>query len=215
MLKENNVREGFLNEEAYLRMRELLPFHHQLLLVMGYHWGMRKGESLALRWDQVDWAMSLVRLNRGQTKGNKARVAPMYGELDGWLKLAFAADRGETIVSWKGSKIGQTKPAWQKARDKAGLEVKVHDLRRTAVRNMVRAGIPDTQARQISGHKTRSVLDRYDIVTERDIQDAGRKMEAYFRAIRTPDSHSEEEETEGTELKSLRFNDLGGADDRT
>ncbi len=49
---------------------------------------MRKGELLALRWDQVDWAMGLIRLNRVQTKGEKARVAPMYGELTGWLKLA-------------------------------------------------------------------------------------------------------------------------------
>lgn len=182
-LEEDNVREGFLEHEQYLVFRDELPDHQRLILVIGYHLGMRRGEILNLRWDQVAWKENLIRLEKRQTKGKQARVAPLYGELRGWLEMAHAARDGDCvfIVSWRGAGISEVKTAWNKARQRAKVPLLlVHDLRRTAVRNMIRAGIPEKQAMRISGHKSRSIFDRYDITDERDIQIAGQKLARYL-----------------------------------
>lgn len=183
MLDESdNVREGFLLHEQYIRLRDELPDHQRLLLVIGYHLGMRKGEILGLRWDQVDWGANVIRLEKRQTKGKQARNAPLYGELRVWLEMAHATcSNSSTIVSWQGAAISETKRAWKAACNRAEVPgLYIHDLRRTAIRNMIRAGVPEKQAMLISGHKTRSMLDRYNIIDERDIQAAGQKMAAYL-----------------------------------
>jgi hypothetical protein len=61
-----------------------------------------------------------------------------------------------------------------------------HDLRRSGVRVMVQeAGIPEAQAMLISGHKTRAMLERYNIVSLNNIQDAGAKLDAWSRTKQT------------------------------
>ena len=181
-LEEDNVREGFLEHPDYLRLRAELPFHQQVLLVIGYHWGMRSGEILKLKWTQIEWEQNLLNLSRRQTKNKKARKAPIYGELREWLERAYAQRDSDFIVSWKGHAISETKTAWKAAAERAGLKGQlVHDLRRTAVRNMVRAGIPEKLAMEISGHKTRNVFERYNISDERDLHEAGEKMKTYLR----------------------------------
>jgi len=144
---------------------------------------MRRGEILKLRWDQVDWDANLIRLEKRQTKGKKARNAPLYGELRAWFEMTYSARdlNCPFIVSWKGHGITEVKTAWKKARKRAGIPgLLIHDLRRTAVRNMIRAGISEKRAMEISGHKTNSMFKRYDITDERDIQADGERLARYL-----------------------------------
>jgi integrase len=92
----------------------------------------------------------------------------------------------------KGKRIKAFIKAFKAACAKAGLPGRIpHDLRRTAVRNLVRAGIPKRVAMQMTGHKTRSVFERYNILSECDLVEAARKLNAAsFRPFWAQFGHS-------------------------
>lgn len=79
----------------------------------------------------------------------------------------------------EGTPIKKSRKAWLTAGEVAGLPGKlVHDFRRTAVRNLIRSGVPDTVAMRLTGHKTRSVFDRYNVVAETGLKEAIGKLAA-------------------------------------
>jgi integrase len=186
-LKEANPRSGFVDDAQYRKLRDELPDHLKLLLVLAYHLGCRKGELLSLRWNQIDRRAKQIRLNPGETKSGPGRLLPIYGEMAAFIEMQRTRSRklGKqstwVFTDGVGNLIQSFYKAWKSACDRAGLDGQLfHDLRRSAVRNMERGGISRRVAMQITGHRTESIYARYDIVNERDVMEAGKALERRF-----------------------------------
>jgi integrase len=183
MLEENNARQGFVDHSVFLTVREHLPAYVKDPITFLYLSGWRLGEMRELEWRDVDLAGKVVRLRPEISKNKEGRVLPLSGELLEMIERAKAQRRLDCsyVFHLDGGQVGDFKRSWATACSKAGVgKVLVHDLRRTAVRNMVRAGIPDRIAMALSGHKTRSVFDRYNIVSEEDLAVATERLQSHL-----------------------------------
>lgn len=184
MLKEHNVRKGFIEYDGYLALKTALPDYLKPVLTFAYFSGWRRSEVLGLKWSQVNLREGIVRLEPGETKNDEGRTLYMEPELCGLMKgLHKSRKLGCPFVfNLNGLKAGDFRRSWRTACLKIGKPgLLFHDLRRSAIRNMVRAGIPERVAMTISGHKTRNVFDRYNIVSQDDLKEAALKREKFSR----------------------------------
>lgn len=180
-LREPNPRQGFLTDDQY----EALQTHckHRWLLALmavAFNYGFRKAELLSLKVGQVNLSDRTIRLLPGTTKNDRGRTAKMTEEV---YKLVAECVQGKSsqdaVFCWEnGSPVKDFRATWDKMVESAGVpNLLLHDFRRTAVRNMVRAGVSKHVAKKISGHVTDSIFDRYDIPDEADIEDVAMRLE--------------------------------------
>lgn len=187
MLPEAGPRQGFLSHEKYDELKAALPEEERLLFIAAYHTGCRYGELLKIRLDWVDLDAKSILLYQGETKNAEARTLPLYGEFLQAVRAQILYTRAQHprcpwLFHRGGERLIDMRGAWDKARQDVGLPgLRFHDLRRSAVRNMIRAGIPERVAMAITGHKTRQIFDDYNIVSGADLEDVGPKMERLFR----------------------------------
>jgi integrase len=201
-----NVRTGFFEPEDFAAVLAELPEPLRAPVEFAYLTGWRvPSEVLPLTWDRVDFVAQVVRLEVGSTKNRDGRTFP-FGPFPA-LATLLTRQRAHTqavqrrtgaVVPWvfhrDGQQIKDFYAAWHSACDRAAvvrrgtLEEVVrpalvgrvpHDFRRTAVRNLVRAGVPEHIAMKLTGHKTRDIFDRYDIVSERDLSDGVARLATF------------------------------------
>ncbi len=189
MLKENNVRIGFFEHGEFLALRNNLPDYLKGFATFAYKTGWRVSEITGLTWGQVDRDNGIVRLETGETKNDEGRTVYLDAELQGIFTVQWESRKSNRKltpyvfpnVDGTGH-VGDFRHSWNTACKDAKIGKRLfHDFRRTAVRNMVRAGIPEGVAMKISGHKTRSVFERYNIVNDTDLKLAAQRQEHYLQ----------------------------------
>ncbi|WP_321471026.1 tyrosine-type recombinase/integrase [uncultured Paludibaculum sp.] len=214
-LEENNVREGFWTHEEYVRFRDALPEDERAVFIFGYWTGCRFSEVTMLRWEQVDLEGRMVKLRKGTTKNKRPRLIPLgnagLGDLHDmlvaqktrhdalcpespWVFFRRGSITPGRASARRGNRVMDIRKAYLAARTATGIQHLFHDLRRTGVRNLVRAGVPESVAMRISGHLTRSVFERYNIVDEADLHDAADKLAKYVTGKAAPKESDKGEE---------------------
>jgi len=196
--ERNYVRKGFLQPAEFDKLRAALRPRLRPLAEVAYITGWRKGELLSRNWPHVDFEGGWIRLEPGESKSGAARQFPLIPDLRAILETQ--RDRRERVEQEygvevtalffyfepsrnglpPGRRIRTFRRAWKTAATEAGVpDLLFHDLRRSSVRNLVRAGIPERVAMAYTGHQTRSVFDRYNIVSESDLREQAEKLQAF------------------------------------
>jgi integrase len=197
MLKEADARQGFLTVGEFDRLFRALPEKLRPVLALGYYRGLRLGEIRNLRWGNVDLSAGVIRLTPGETKSGKGRVIPLNPAFTKMLKK-LRQETNSTYVFGNGRPLGSFRKTWYSTCVKCGLGhyeelgdgsrvyigTLFHDLRRSAIRNMMQGGIDPNEAMAISGHETASVFKRYNIITEDRLLAASEKADAFIEAQR-------------------------------
>ena len=182
MYRENNTRQGFLEDAQYDKLAAACAKRGLWLRAMfetAVQFGWRIGELKNMRVRQADIAAGMLRLEPGTTKNREGREAAMPPTLALLIRQCVTGKRPDDHLFTRdgGKPVKDFRGAWEESTKEAGVpDLLVHDLRRTAVRNMIRRGIPQHLAMRISGHKTDSVFRRYAIVSPTDLREAAVKM---------------------------------------
>lgn len=193
-LPEDNTREGFFTRAEIESVIKRLPSDLRDFIRWAYFTAWRKGEIASLRWTDVDVEGRTVRLSWRRSKNKKARTMTLAGELAAIIERRSAAraalvvkkglETDRVFFRKDGSPVQDFKKAWASACKAAGVAGRLfHDLRRSGIRNMTRAGVSRKVATAISGHRTEAIYARYDIADEEDLKDAVIKTQAYVETL--------------------------------
>ena len=176
MPRVDNARQGFFEEEDLQAILPHLPGHARNLVEFLYLTGWRSGEASRLQWADVDWKRQTVLLR--DSKNREPRIFPFkyHQRLESVLRQQREeVSRWErenacvcpSVFHYRGRPLRKLRRSWRNACTAAGMPGRLlHDFRRTAVRNLIRAGVQQAIAMKITGHKTDSIFRRYLIVDE-------------------------------------------------
>lgn len=199
LLKEPPARKGFVELAQFEALRDNLPAHLRPYVTFLYFCGGRSGEAKQIEWPQVDLGRRFIRLEDEQTKNSEARAVPLPVQLVEMLEeinlkegLVFDTTnlRKEWLRACAACGLGRIIEVEDKPYDPRYEGLTLHDLRRSAARNLVLAGVPETIVMKIGGWKTRSVFDRYAVANTADLAAAMERWETAALGLSSPSNGS-------------------------
>lgn len=180
-LAENNIRKGFLEDGQYEKLFASCSENwFRAIVEVGRTYGWRISELLSMRVSQIDLLSRTIRLEPGTTKNRDGREVTMTRRVHELLKLCVFGKTDDSFVFTRsnGKPVRDFRGTWAKACEEAKVPgLLFHDLRRTAARNLRRAGVAEGVITKIGGWRTRSVFERYAIVSQADIVEALGRLE--------------------------------------
>lgn len=193
-IEVRNTRTGFFEQHEFDAVHRHLPDYVKPVAKFLYLTGWRTGEVLPLKWAQVSFPAGVVRLEPGTTKNDEGRAFPFSAlpELaevlrEQRLRTDEVEKRAGRAIPWVFHRDGEEflsfRKSWRRACAMAGVDRIPHDFRRTAVRNLERAGVPRSVAMKLTGHRTESVYRRYAIVSEADLAEGVAKLSRLHQTL--------------------------------
>lgn len=202
-LQLHNARKGFFERAEFEAVLEQMPEYLRPVAETAYVTGWRVHDELLTRERKhVDLKAGWLRLEPGETKNREGRNFPLTPRLRDILQAQTARtealQRAEgKIIPWlfhrDGKPIKSFRRAWLTSCVRAGFGTEIrsatgklikkvanripHDFRRTAIRNLERAGVPRSAAMKMVGHKTQAIYSRYAIADEGMLKDAAVKLD--------------------------------------
>jgi integrase len=183
-LAEASPREGFVEDAQFSKLQQAIKDTGlRAMVTVLYRYGFRKSELQNLLVQQVEGRA--LKLLPGTTKNSRPRrVVLDAGTFVDVEPLLKGKGPNDYLFTWasgntRGKQIRDFRAGWAKAAKAAGVPgLTPHDLRRSAIRNMVRRGVHERVARAISGHLTGEIFARYDIIGDKDLEEAAVKIGA-------------------------------------
>jgi integrase len=173
MLPEHNIRERVLTDKEFERLLCAAPEHIKPILIVAFYEPMRFQEIILLKWNELDFKSEpgFIRLVANRTKGKKSgRVIPMHPRVKETFQSLPSRFKGGRVFQKRGKSFFDFRKSFNQAKQDAGVDdFLFHDFRHCAVTNLRRAGNDIATIMKISGHKTLSMFQRYNLVDEKDI----------------------------------------------
>ncbi|MDE3073843.1 MAG: tyrosine-type recombinase/integrase [Chloroflexota bacterium] len=195
MVRERRKRRSVMSLEEEARVLQVASKHLRPIVIAALDSGMRRGELLTERWEDVDFARRLLYVTHSKTAEGEAREIPLTGRL---FDLLWESRENEGLIfTYKGKPISKIRRSWGTALAKAGVRhYRFHDLRHTFNTRLMEAGVMQEVRKALMGHSSgedvNSIYTHVELPAKRE---AIRKLEAWI--VEQTETQRERKEANG------------------